>query len=61
MAIKVLIEKFKSHLCPAPRDCPVSALTQKDENTAPTVDEAKCIECGLCVETCPNGEYFLES
>lgn len=60
MAIKILKEKFKKHRCPAPTDCPTQALTQKDENTVPVVDEAKCIECGLCTEICPHGEYTLE-
>ena len=60
MAIKVLVEKFKKHKCPAVENCPVGALTQKDENSVPVVDATKCIECGICTTTCPNGEYVLE-
>jgi len=61
MAVKVLIEKFKNHKCPAVAECPVGALTQKDEKTAPVVDETKCIECGLCTTTCLNDEFALET
>ena len=57
MAIKVLVEKFKKHLCPAVKDCPAGALTQKDENTPPILDESKCIDCQLCTTVCTNGEY----
>ena len=60
MAIKVLVEKFKPHKCPAVEDCPVGALSQKDENNLPVVDATKCIECGICITTCLNGEYSLE-
>lgn len=60
MAIKILAEKFKKHKCPAIENCPVAALTQKDENSLPVVDVTKCIECGICTTTCSNGEYVLE-
>lgn len=60
MSIKILVEKFKEHKCPAIAACPVGALTQKDEQSVPVVDESKCIECELCVTTCPNGEYTLK-
>lgn len=60
MAIKVLVEKFKAHKCPAIASCPAGALSQKDENSPPVVDVTKCIECGLCTTTCTNGEFVLE-
>jgi len=59
MAIKVLTEKFKKHRCPAIENCPVGALSQKDENSLPVVDATKCIECELCTTVCPNGEYAM--
>lgn len=44
--------------CAACRDiCPKQCITmQPDELDAlyPYVDEHKCINCGLCVKTCPN-------
>jgi len=57
MAIRILTEKFKKHKCPAIANCPVGALSQKDENTPPVVDATKCIECEQCIEVCPNGEF----
>jgi len=60
MAIKVLVEKFKPHKCPAVESCPVGALSQKDENSPPVVDASKCLECQLCTTVCPNGEFTLE-
>lgn len=60
MVIKVLIEKFKNHKCPAVESCPVGALSQKDEKSPPVVDANKCIECQLCTTVCPNGEFVLE-
>ena len=60
MAIKVLTEKFKKHKCPAVDACPAGALSQKDENSVPVVDATKCIECGMCTTTCPNGELTME-
>ena len=55
MAVKVEIRRCpQNHRCPAIRVCPVEALEQKGVE-APTVDEEKCIECGLCVQRCPMG------
>jgi Fe-S-cluster-containing hydrogenase component 2 len=60
MAVKVLVEKFTKHKCPAIESCPVGAITQKNEESPPVVDPTKCIECGLCMTTCINGEYLLK-
>ncbi len=60
MAVKILAEKFKKHKCPAIENCPTVALSQKDDDSIPVVDPAKCIECGICTTICPNGEYVLE-
>jgi Fe-S-cluster-containing hydrogenase component 2 len=60
MAVKVIVEKFKKHQCPAVAACPVGAISQKDENSPPVVDATKCIECGSCTAVCPNGEFVLE-
>ena len=60
MPIKILAEKFKKHKCPAIDACPVGALSQKNEQSLPVVDESKCIECELCTTICPYGEYTLK-
>lgn len=60
MAIKILSKKFKKHKCPAIESCPVGALTQKDVNSPPIVNSSLCIECGICVTACHNGDYVLE-
>jgi len=42
----------KNHRCPAQGLCPVGAIVQKDNFSAPTVDNEKCIDCGKCVKMC---------
>ena len=49
----------QNHLCPAIRQCPVGAITQKD-NGLPVIDQAKCIQCQKCVMFCPM-QAFSES
>jgi Fe-S-cluster-containing hydrogenase components 2 len=44
----------QNHPCPAVGACPIGALTQKGY-AAPTVDTAKCIDCGKCARVCPMG------
>ncbi len=43
-----------NHVCPLMKLCPVGAITQNEEGF-PVVDTSVCIECGLCVESCPKG------
>ena len=51
------IEKNKCTGCKMCGDiCPCGAVDFKTENDGcwyPTVDEEKCIECGLCIKKCP--------
>ncbi len=42
----------KNHRCPTIDICPVGAITQKSKNSAPEVDNGKCIECQKCVRAC---------
>lgn len=42
-----------SHLCPLIALCPVEAISQKSIMDWPEIDEAKCIECGVCADNCP--------
>ncbi len=42
----------KNHACPTVGICPVDAIVQKDNFSAPTVDNDKCIECQKCSRSC---------
>lgn len=42
----------QNHACPAIKLCPVGAIEQKG-HAAPTIDQAKCIQCEKCVMFCP--------
>ena len=42
----------QNHPCPCLKLCPVNALSQKGFE-APSVDKERCIECGVCVNSCP--------
>lgn len=46
----------QNHFCPAIRVCPVQAINQKGYQ-APTIDQAKCIECKKCIRACPMGVF----
>ncbi len=48
----------QNHKCPSVVVCPVDALIQNG-NSAPIVDEEKCIKCGKCVKSCPMGALQL--
>ncbi len=37
------------------RDCPVAAITLEDHQIA--VDTTLCVQCGLCLHTCPTGVF----
>lgn len=41
----------QNHRCPALRVCPVGALSQVGFS-APSVDEARCTDCGRCARAC---------
>ncbi|MFC2161069.1 4Fe-4S binding protein [Acidobacteriota bacterium] len=51
--ITVLKERCpQDHPCPLIRACPVGAISQTGWG-APAVDLPKCIECGICTNSCP--------
>jgi ferredoxin len=41
----------QNHPCPMVRTCPESAIHQEGYN-APTIDDSRCAECGLCTKSC---------
>lgn len=41
-----------NHICPLVKKCPAGAITQ-DKDGYPAIDKDLCIECGLCVKSCP--------
>ncbi|EKD46700.1 MAG: hypothetical protein ACD_67C00108G0001 [uncultured bacterium] len=52
---KIIVDSSKcpqDHQCPLVSICPVGAITQEG-NSAPAIDQEKCISCGQCVATCP--------
>ncbi len=46
----------KNHICPMVKKCPQQSIRQEGF-AAPVVDAADCVECGLCVDTCPYGVF----
>jgi len=38
------------------KKCPQQSIRQEGF-AAPVVDAADCVECGLCVDTCPYGVF----
>ena len=60
MSLKI-VEHYcpQNHRCPAVMVCPVDALSQIGES-APSVNNDKCIDCGKCVQYCPIGALQLE-
>lgn len=44
----------QNHRCPMLRVCPEQAISQNGY-AAPTIDAARCLECGKCVRYCPMG------
>ena len=38
--------------------CPVNAITRKDKVV---IDKDKCIDCGVCVNSCEHGALTLEN
>jgi ferredoxin len=41
------------HPCPLVRICPENAISQPVKNGLPVIDRDRCIECGICVDSCP--------
>jgi Fe-S-cluster-containing hydrogenase component 2 len=41
----------QNHHCPSLRVCPAGAIKQ-DGVKAPYIDQKKCTDCGLCVQSC---------
>ena len=59
MSLEVIKDRCpQNHKCPAVMVCPVEALSQETIE-APTVDQDLCIECGRCVEFCPQRALAL--
>jgi Fe-S-cluster-containing hydrogenase component 2 len=44
----------QNHPCPCVSVCPVDAISQINLG-APSINQNKCIRCGLCVDLCPQG------
>ena len=58
MAIQVNEKRCpQNHPCPIVRVCPTNAVIQVGFN-APSVDEAKCIDCGKCIRYCGYGAFY---
>jgi Fe-S-cluster-containing hydrogenase component 2 len=56
---KIVVHKNKcpqDHPCPLVNVCPAGAISQHNFK-APEVDQAKCINCGLCVQNCAYGAF----
>jgi len=61
--MKLIVNKKKcpqNHKCPSIPVCPKGAITQKDINSLPEVDEQLCILCGKCMKFCPKGAFEIE-
>lgn len=46
---------------PCAEACPQEAIGFREQTGTWVVDEAECIGCGLCVETCPYGMMKIHS
>lgn len=58
MRIVVNEEKCpQNHKCPSIAVCPTGAISQKDNDSLPKVDDEKCIRCGRCMKFCPKGAF----
>lgn len=59
--MKIVVNNEKcphNHPCPAIAVCPVGAISQKDPNSLPVIDEDLCIICGKCKNYCPKGAFM---
>lgn len=43
------------------RSCPFDAIIFDSINNTTYMDNSKCIDCGLCVDVCPNNNYMDKS
>ena len=58
--LNVIKEKCpQNHKCPSVKICPVNALRQEGFN-APTEEQDKCIQSGICATFCPKKALVLE-
>ena len=35
--------------------CPMEVYSKDEKTNGIVIDDTKCVECGLCVNSCPNG------
>ncbi|MDD3393757.1 MAG: 4Fe-4S ferredoxin [Clostridia bacterium] len=49
----------QNHACPSMRVCPVKALTQENNFSAPIIHEDLCIGCGKCAKACPRKALYM--
>ena len=43
----------QNHRCPLLKLCPVEAIIQEGFD-APVILKDKCLECGICIDSCPS-------
>ena len=58
--MKITVNKEKcpqNHRCPSIAVCPVKAISQKDINSLPVIDQNLCIACGKCMRFCPKDAF----
>ncbi|MDO9518342.1 MAG: 4Fe-4S binding protein [Methanosarcinaceae archaeon] len=41
--------------CVGARVCPTNAMTYDLSARKPVIDESLCIDCNICVQSCPHG------
>lgn len=47
--------------CDGPIVCPTKAITWNETKKTLEIDESKCIDCGLCAQSCPVGAIKVAS
>lgn len=58
--MKLIVNQDKcpqNHKCPSIPVCPQNAITRKDVNSLPVIDESLCVLCGKCMSFCPKGAF----
>lgn len=38
--------------------CPFEAIRKDEQNHTTFIEDSKCIDCGFCIEACPNNNYI---